>query len=732
MNTIKKILNKNNRLTLFVLAILFIWIKTMVAYHTEFTLGVVGWLQTFILWINPFATSIILLSTGLYFKDDKKSYRTMLIFYLIISILLYANVVYYREFSDFLTLSTLLASTVSTNSNLSWGLVTGALAMIRVWDIFYWIDLLALYFISRKFLQNKTENLGEIKPFYKRYAVATTLLGIAIMFGNLMISETDRPQLLTRTFDRTYIVKYLGINFFTGYDTVQTVRNNHIRAQANEGDLAEVYKFTKENYAAPNDKYFGIAEGRNVFTIVLESTQQFIIDFELEDENGEKHTVTPFLNSIYHDNSTIRFDNYFHQTGQGKSSDAEVLSENSLYGLPEGSAFQVVGSDNTFHATPKILGEEAGYTTAAFHGNTGTFWNRNVTYRNFGYDYFFDSEFYDLSEGRTLDYGLKDKLFFRDSVEYIEQLPQPFYSKFITLTNHFPYPLEEENATIPMANTEDTTVNQYFQTVRYTDEAVEEFFNWLKASGLYENSIVVLYGDHYGTSNMRNPHLAPLLGKDAETWDSFDNVQMQRVPLMFHIPGYSEGEEVNTYGGQVDFLPTLLHLLGIDTEKYLFMGQDLLSEENTEIVTLRNGTVLTPEHHFIDSDVHDADSGEIVTEDLSEEELEELMQVAIQGRQELTNSDNLLNLDLLRFYSPVSLKDWQPVDYSYLKQMPHLQNHPNKDTNLVNQLGVETTMDLYETDAPELVEQDETDEIIGENFNPDEQIDVDGNIQINN
>src|SRR5699024_10904645 len=120
-----------------------------------------------------------------------------------------------------------------------------------------------------------------------------------------------------------YIVKYLGINFYTGYDATQNIRNSRIRAQADEGDLNEVYKFAQENYAAPNEEFFGIAEGRNVITLVFESAQQFIVDYHLEDEEGNMHEVTPFLNEIYHNDSTIKFNNFFHQTGQGKSSDAE-------------------------------------------------------------------------------------------------------------------------------------------------------------------------------------------------------------------------------------------------------------------------------------------------------------------------------------------------------------------------------------------------------------------------
>jgi len=729
MKFIKDKFKNNQRIGIFLLAIFAFWAKTMLAYYTEFSLGVSGAMQTFILWINPFATTIILLSLALYAKSDKKSYYSMLVIYFLISVLLYANILYYREFSDFMTLSVILSNSVGADSVLSSGVIESFLVMLRPVDILYWIDFIGLIWLVRRTLKaNKTE-VKDKKPFYKRYAFAGTFAGIALLFGNLMLAEADRPQLLTRTFDRNYIVKYLGVNFFAGYNSLQTIQNNQVRAQADESDLTEVYNFAQENHAAPNAEYFGIAEGKNVFTIVVESVQQFVMDYELEDENGNLHEVTPFMNSIYHDDSTISFNNFFHQTGQGKSSDAEVLAENSLYGLPEGSAFQVLGSDNVFHATPKILSEEKGYTSAAFHGNTGTFWNRNGTYQNFGYDYFFDSNYYDMSEERTLDYGLKDKLFFKDSAKYIEQLPQPFYSKFITLTNHFPYPLEEENASIPKANTDDETVNQYFQTVRYTDEAIEEFFNWLKDSGLYEDSIVVIYGDHFGTSNMRNPHLAPLLGEDPAEWGAYEDTQMQRVPLMFHIPGYTDGEIKETYGGQVDFLPTLLHLLGVETDPYLFMGQDMLSEENEQLVPLRNGNVLTPKHHFIGSSIYDAQSGENITETLTETETKELLEVANHGRERLTNSDNLMNLDLLRFYQPVALKEWEPVDYTYLEQMPHLENDPDADTSLISQNGGESTTDLYETDAPELPENQPVAMEPGQPTNEEETEQVPGEIQ---
>ncbi|MBU5584465.1 LTA synthase family protein, partial [Enterococcus sp. S181_ASV_20] len=78
----------------------------------------------------------------------------------------------------------------------------------------------------------------------------------------------------------------------------------------------------------------------------------------------------------------------------------------------------------------------------------------------------------------------------------------------------------------------------------------------------------------------------------------FDNAQMQRVPYMVHVPGQDKGGINHTYGGEVDALPTLLHLLGVDTSKYIQLGQDLLSKDHDQIVAFRDGDYVTPEYTY--------------------------------------------------------------------------------------------------------------------------------------
>ena len=112
-------------------------------------------------------------------------------------------------------------------------------------------------------------------------------------------------------------------------------------------------------------------------------------------------------------------------------------------------------------------------------------------------------------------------------------MKQPFYTKFITLSNHFPYPIDKAEATIEPATTGDSSVDTYFQTARYLDESVKGFIDYLKQSGLYDNSIIVMYGDHYGISDNHNAAMSKVMGKEM---NSFENAQLQRVPLIVRVP----------------------------------------------------------------------------------------------------------------------------------------------------------------------------------------------------
>jgi lipoteichoic acid synthase len=683
----------NTRLGLFSLVAIIMWLKNIFAYTVDFRLRIENLNEYFILLINPIATTFFLLAIALYVRRKKASYITMMIVYFLLSLLLFANVVYYREFTDFLTVNTMLGA-----GKVSSGLGESAVRLFRPYDVLYFLDfiMIGILLITKKIKMDE-------RPIRARVAVSVSLLSAVFFLFNLFMAETERPQLLGRQFSRDYIVKFLGINAFTVYDGVTTYQTNQVRAEATANDMKEVSDYVKQHYATPNDEMYGIAKGKNVIYIHLESFQQFLIDYKLKDENGVEHEVTPFLNSLFHSNSTFSFDNFFHQVGQGKTSDAETLFENSLFGLDQGSLFTQVGGKNTFEAAPDILKQTQGYTSAAFHGNVGNFWNRNETYKRLGYDYFFDANYYDVNDDNSFQYGLHDKPFFQQSVKYLEHLQQPFYSKFIAVSNHYPYSqFTNDEAGFPIANTSDETINGYFATANYLDKAVEEFFNYLKASGLYDNSVIVLYGDHYGVSNSRNRNLAELLGKSKSDWNDFDNANLQRVPYMIHIPGQTKGGINHTFGGQVDALPTLLHLLGVDTKNYIQLGQDLFSKDNQQTVAFRNGNVVTPKYTILGADIYDTSTGQLITEpsEAVKKEVEGLKEAA---SKQLQMSDQVTNGDLLRFYTDSGLKPILPEDYNYknqLEQLEKIEKDKGADsTSVYSEHQDKSTVDEYHTDT---------------------------------
>lgn len=636
MNKLKK--NLSGPVGFLTVAVVLFWIKTYTGYLVEFDLGISNSMQKFLLFINPISSGIIFMGLALFFKG-RKSYIGIIVINLILSIIQFSNIVYYRFFNDFITWPTI----TQTKNNLG-DLGGSILELLHLYDPLYFLDT----FILIGLLVFKV-----YKPSAKRVHFAKTAIVLAtggiVLAVNIVLAEIDRPQLLTRTFDRNYLVKYLGTYNYTIYDAIQSMKVSAQKASADSSDIAEVQNFVKANYAEPNPKYFGKAEGMNVIYIHLESFQNFLIDYKL---NGEE--VTPFINSITKDKNTLYFDNFYHQTGQGKTSDSEVLLENSLFGLPQGSAMTTNGT-NTYQSAATILGQLKGYSSAVFHGNYKTFWNRDETYKSWGVDHFFDASYYDMKDEDVLNYGLKDKPFFEQSKSMLESLPEPFYTKFITVSHHFPYPIAEEDASIGPATTGDGSVDRYFQTARYLDESIQSFVDYLKKTGLYDRSVLVFYGDHYGISENHNKAMAQVLGKEEIT--DFDSAELQKVPLMIRVPGM-EGGVQHQYGGQVDLLPTLLHLLGVDTKEYIQLGTDLLSKDHSEIVPFRNGGFMSPTYHYIDGKYYDSE-GTLI------EPSEEAKQMEEHASSLLQTSDRIIYGDLLRFYTPEGLKAVDRSKYNY-------------------------------------------------------------------
>src|SRR5690625_1689424 len=625
----------SSKIGFFTIAAIFIWLKSYFVYLFEFNLDIQNAMQHFLLFINPISSTLVFLGIALFARGRRVGGYIMII-HIFMSILLYANVVFYRFNSDFITLPVLTQTS-------NFGSLGSSIASLVMWsDLLYLVDIIVLYVLFKK-----SKQIWSAERMRLKQPLVIMTAGILVFAINLGLAEADRPQLLKRTFDRNYIVKYLGAYNFTLYDAIQNVKSSTERVLADSNELTEIQNYTDNKYAEPNEELFGIAEGKNIIKIHLESFQSFLIDYELDGEE-----VTPFINSLVDDESEdyTYFENFFHQTEQGKTADAELIVDTSLYGLPQGAAFVTKGK-NTYQALPAVLGQAANYNSSVFHGDGKSFWNRDEIYKEFGVDYFFHESYYDMSDEQVIGYGLKDKPFFKESMPILESLEEPFYAHLMTLTHHHPYLIDEEDATIPPAETNDASVDRYFQTARYLDEALEQFFDDLKEAGLYDDSIIMIYGDHYGISDNHLRALSEIFG---EEMTNYKYAELQRVPFMIKVPGVKGKGIVDEYAGQVDVMPTILHLLGIKAQDYIQFGTDLFSNDTDRVVAFRNGDFFTKDYAMVKGVYYDNHTGEEI------EANDELESIKEKVEHELSLSDKVLQGDLFRFYEPT--EDWTPVD----------------------------------------------------------------------
>ncbi len=607
-------LTKNQKLMF--IASFMTWLQTYIVYKFFFRLSLVSLGEEILIVINSIGPILLIYGSIYFLKPSKRSFAVMGVS-AFFSVIMIANTLFYKFYDDIMTLPILL------QMDNTGGLGSSVMNLIDFKVLFLVMNLPILMVANRR-IKDSTK----VTPhFYKKYFIS--MIGAYLLtFG---LSYLSGLPMFNVPYNREVMIKTLGIYQYGLYDIYLSLTTPIDYALAENNEFIEVSNYVKSNQINPNSELFGVAKDQNIIVISLESLQEFAINLEV---NGEE--VTPFLNQFIQE--CYYFDNFYQQTSQGKTSDAEFITENSLYAADRGSAFYAK-SQNQYESLASIL-KGQGYYTAVFHANEKEFWNRETMYEALGFDHFFDESAFLVNEENSFGWGLTDEAFFEQTLNYLKGLPQPFYAKLLTLTNHYPFEIPEQYQYISPGETNNEIVNHYITTVRYLDEALKSFITNLKESGLYDNTIIVMYGDHYGLSESYYEDLAILLQEEEITLNR--HLDLQRVPFIIHLPNQEEGEVVSTVSGQIDMKPTLLNLVGLPVNAYINFGQDLFAADRRELIVLRDGSFIGSEYRYADSTCLRSDSGELVDQSFCES----LEKVAVQ---DLYYSDLILNKDLLRF-----------------------------------------------------------------------------------
>ncbi|WP_142296526.1 LTA synthase family protein [Lottiidibacillus patelloidae] len=353
--------------------------------------------------------------------------------------------------------------------------------------------------------------------------------------------------------------------------------------QGKNKEAAKTVQFTTEDVMALKGstrisdtlEYFSVAKDRNLILIQIESMQNFLINLEI---NGVE--VTPNINKLL--GESIYFSNVYQQIGAGNTSDAEFLVNTSLY--PAGKqATSKAYADKQFPSLPRVM-KEYDYFTTTFHADYITYWNRQELYPSLGFDKFYDITYF--GEEDVIGFGPSDEVLFDKTLEALVEMDenkQKFYAHVLSLTSHTPFEMPEDKVYIDLPEKyKDTLVGNYILSMNYTDKVLGDFIEGLKQEGIWDNSVIAIYGDHSGLhgrllQEVDNKLMREILGYGYPIVDRFN------IPFIIDIPGVTKGTKIDRLGGQIDIMPTLTNLLGISLENHIIFGQDLLNYENNLI-----------------------------------------------------------------------------------------------------------------------------------------------------
>lgn len=487
--------------------------------------------------------------TGLILASFRNKWIPVIL-YLLVSFMMFCDLTYFSFFNRYLSLSMLGAAEVVGDIGES------IKQVLRPANFIMFLDALIM---AGALIYNKVPFKQKRIMKFNRADLRNPV--IIIVFISLIV--TNVPQ----------------FNFFTSISNQEIysyrVKDTVINTIGMGAD--DSFAISNEYEEQKNGPIFGAGAGRNLIVIQLESLQDFVIGLEY---NGQE--VTPNINRLIAGNS-IYFEHYYQQTGSGNTSDAEFATNNSMLGVLKSYTYKIY-KDNYFRGLPALL-KEKGYDTAVFHAHESKgFWNREDIYPKMGFDSFYgglkndtqgtENGSYEMTE--WMGWGLTDSEFYEQTVPLMEELQEPFYSFVISLSNHHPYIMLDKYDFIELLpEDEGTLAGNYLNSAAYTDYALGKYLDALKENGLYDKSIIAIYGDHSGLVNNEetNQVMERMLGK------KYDFEEALHIPLIVNLPeeAVTIKQTVSTAGGQLDFLPTIAYLMGFDRLDTIYQGQNLLT-----------------------------------------------------------------------------------------------------------------------------------------------------------
>lgn len=493
------------------------------------------------------------------------------------SALIVTDLLHLRFYSDLFTLHNLgLSGQVDDVSD-------SVFALLSLRDALYFCDIpiFFVYYLLAARLR-AAPVFGALSQ--KRAVASCAALALSLAAFAVMLYGYDRrmPNALAAMWDRPAVCCNVGAMAYHIADARNVLRESFGRKKLSEDEIAaaaEEFAAFRAKLAPPYPAAFGVARGKNLIMIQAESLQSFAVGLRV---NGRE--VTPNLNRFAR-GASFAGDLYV-QTGLGNSADAEFLANAGLYPARSGVAY-VRFADRNYDALPRLL-RARGYAALAMHGDRAGFWNRAHMYPALGFERFVSKKDYEVDE--VFGLGLSDGSFFRQSLAMLEAQERPFYAFLVTLSSHYPFGFPEllKAAAFDQGDeAEGAILRSYLAAIHYFDREFGNFIDGLKKDGLFDESVIIVYGDHAAIPKWDSASLSKLIGKDLD--EEYEWREANRVPFMAHVPGgvklpYVKGRAL----GQIDIPASAASLLGVEFASGL--GRNIFAPEpQSSPVIFRSG-----------------------------------------------------------------------------------------------------------------------------------------------
>lgn len=300
----------------------------------------------------------------------------------------------------------------------------------------------------------------------------------------------------------------------------------------------------------------------NFILIIVESLETWAIDYE---QNGQY--AMPFIHSLSlqarnDSDNTLFYPNILSQVSIGHSADGQLIIMSGILPLKEEVAANQYCS-NTYPTIFRAFKKEyKDSKTFEITCDEGRMWHQGITYHGYGFEKYYGLESFD--KDKRLNWFKRDKPMFDLALSTIQKSPEKYACMLVTLELHQPYSDTYTSGTwIDHAVGLTTESRTYLAKAANTDRNIRDFVEGLKRIGRYENTMIVITGDHlaYGmpedkrlTQERKSPHYLPLIVLNSPVMSQY-NKQI---------------------AGQVDIYPTLLDILGIENYGWRGVGHSLL------------------------------------------------------------------------------------------------------------------------------------------------------------